>query len=782
MKLLFKIARNEFRHLFYSPIAWFLIIVFLVQCAIFYANPIYDRALLQDMILRNHPRPKFLSSPESLTLKIFLGGGIFYYAISNLYLFIPLLTMGLISRENNSGTIKLLYSSPVPLQQIVLGKYLGIMLYNLLLIAIIGIFMITGMFNITNVDYGILLSATLGFYLIVCTYSAIGLFMSGLSNYQMVSALASFTVIFILSRIGGLWQKYDLVRDLTYFLSLQNRTGKMLMGLITSKDVIYFMVVSGMFVGFTLIKLRNGREDTPWYIKMGRYAAVFALTLLTGYISSRPALTGYWDTTANKINTLHPRTQQIIKELGDSTLEVTLYTNMTDRNAAYGLPEIRNVSYLGTFWESYLRFKPGISFKYEYYYDTDAKGTDSALYKMMPGKSLPQIASELADAMDLDVSKFKTPAEMRKLIDLQPEGYRLVMQLKYRGRTTFLRTFEDGAVWPDEQNVNAAFKYLLGADMPKILFVSGELERNIYKTGEREYAVHTSLKVVRRALVNVGFEVDTINLATQNIPQNITALVLADPKMDLSPAVYDKLKNYIRAGGNMVITGEPGKQYVLNPLLQQIGVQLMNGQLVQPTYNETPDKVKPYLAAASAGLAEDPGTLALRKMQEVHYTDDSIRTLMPGVAGITYTSDSGFTIAPLAMTDPDRAWLKAGPLVNDSTLPPFSPQEGDQKATSFSTAVQLARTIAGKEQRIAVFGDADFLGNRRFGENFFGIAFYSWVAYNQFPVYTPRPMAKDTSLRINGSNAGIQKFVYLWILPGVILLLGVILLIRRKRK
>ena len=84
----------------------------------------------------------------------------------------------------------------------------------------------------------LLLSAALGFYLLTCAYTAIGLFMSSLTSYQIISAIGTFAVIFILSRIGGLWQKIDFVRDLTYFLYLSGRTAKMLTGLIASKDLI----------------------------------------------------------------------------------------------------------------------------------------------------------------------------------------------------------------------------------------------------------------------------------------------------------------------------------------------------------------------------------------------------------------------------------------------------------------------------------------------------------------------------------------------------------------
>lgn len=778
MKLLFKIAKNEFRHLFYSPIAWFLLIVFLVQSAIFYTIPVLNGALLQDMASKNGNTLKGALNQESLTYHLFLRGGLFTYAIGNLYLFVPLLTMGLISREANNGTIKLLYSSPVQLRQIVFGKYLGIMLFNLLLIGIVAIFMIVSAFQIVHVDDGLLLSAALGFYLIVCTYSAIGLFMSSLSNYQIVSALASFVIIFILGRIGTLWQKYDLVRDLTYFLSLQNRTGKMLSGLITSKDVIYFISVSCMFIGFTMIRLRNAREDKPWLLKAGRYALVFVATLMLGYISSRPRFIAYWDTTATQANTIHPRTQQLLKEFGDSTLEVTLYANLLDQNIHPGLPENRNASYMARFWEMYLRFRPDITFKYEYYYNT----ADSMVFKTMQGKNIHQIAAEYAESMDLDISMFKKPEEMNRLIDLRPEDYRLIMKLKYKGRTELVRTYLDGTIWPDEQNMNAAFKHLLNAEVPKVLFVTGGLERNIFKTGEREYAAHTSLKLSRPALVNVGFNVDTINLATQDIPAGISSLVLADPKMDLPPVVMTRLRNYVNSGGNMLITGEPGKQYVLNPFLRELGVQLMDGQLVYPTYNETPDKVISVHTNATAGLAEETAMTGMRMAKEKGIKSDPVTTMTPGVAAVSYAKDSLFKVTPLALTDSGRTWLKMSGLVIDSTLPPMNPQEGDIKLPSFSTIVALTRNINGKEQRIAVCGDADFMSNLRYSAGPLRNALYSWMDDNRYPVYTPRRLPLDIKLTINAETAGIQKTFFIWIFPGLILVSGIVVLIRRKRK
>lgn len=774
MKIIFKIAKNELRHVFYSPIAWFVMIVFGLQCAIYFSSPLYGVANWQEIMLKNSPKFK---GDNALTYTIFIFGGVFYNVVSNLYLFIPVLTMGLISREVSNGSVKLLYSSPVSLWEIVLGKYLGIILYNVILVSILGIFMIAGVINIKHVDYGMLLSAALGLYLLICAYSAIGLFMSSLSTYQIVSALSTFIIIFALSHIGGIWQRYDLVRDLTYFLSLQNRIYKMLEGLIISRDLIYFILVAAMFVAFTFIKLQGGRDARPWYIKLGRYTIVISVVLLLGYFSSRPLLTAYFDTTATKRNTIPREMQQLIEDMGDSTLEVTLYTNLLGGGLERGMPETRNADYMVNMWEPYLRFKPGIVFKYEYYYDADSLGRDSVIYK-----DLRQMAASKADAIDADLSMFKSPEQMHSIINLQPEGYRLVMQLKYRGRTEMLRTFDDPFFWPDLSNVSAAFKRLLKpAGIPKVFFVTGELERDIYKTGNREYAMHSAAKYSRGALVNTGYDADTLNLETQDIPAGSSALVLADPKMELSNIVQNKLRQYTARGGNLFIMGEPGKQYVLNPFLKQLGVQLLNGQLLEPTYDETPDKVLPYLTASSSHLQKELSWIAKALVSG----KDTLKVMTPGITDINYTTDSTFTVQPLLTTVPGRVWLKRGDLVIDSTLPPFNPENGDVKATSFSPVIQLTRQLNGKEQRIVVAGDADFASNMRLpvlSNAGFLMPVYSWLCYNKFPVSMTHIPPRDTLLRVGEANAYVQRIVYMWVLPAIILLAGIILLVRRKNK
>jgi ABC-2 type transport system permease protein len=133
------------------------------------------------------------------------------------------------------------------------------------------------------------------------------------------------------------------------------------------------------------------------------------------------------------------------------------------------------------------------------------------------------------------------------------------------------------------------------------------------------------------------------------------------------------------------------------------------------------------------------------------------------------------------MTVGQRTWLKAGPLVVDSADIVFSPQEGDAKG-AFPTALSLTREINGKEQRIIICGDADWMSNLRGGGGAISRGIFSWLDYNKFPTYTPRTDPEDSLLLIGPGTAKVLKIVYVWVLPALVLLMGTVLLIRRKRK
>lgn len=209
MRTIYKIARTELRTLFYSPVAWFILIIFTFQVSMDFSDSLDYLVRMKMMGYQNW----------GLTTQIFSStGGLFPVVQNYLYLYLPLLTMGLMSRELGSGSISLLYSSPVTNRQIILGKFLSMMLYGLLLVLILVVFIVFVAFSINDVDFPLILSGLLGVYLLICAYAAIGLFMSSQTSYQVVAAMGTLAILAFLNFVGRMWQDIEFVRDITYWL------------------------------------------------------------------------------------------------------------------------------------------------------------------------------------------------------------------------------------------------------------------------------------------------------------------------------------------------------------------------------------------------------------------------------------------------------------------------------------------------------------------------------------------------------------------------------------
>ncbi len=795
MKTILRVAKTELRTLFYSPIAWFLMVVFFIQCGLKYVGTIKNIARTQEL------GGMEINLLNNLTSGIFAGfSGLFPTVIQVLYLYIPLLTMSLISRETGSGTIKLLYSSPVKMREIILGKYLAMMVYCLLLAAIVSVYVISGILHIKHPETGMLMTGLLGFYLLLCAYSAIGLFMSTLTTYQVVAAIASFIMIGILSYIGDLWQRVAFVRELTYFLSISGRTQKMLAGLLTTKDVVYFILIVFIFLGFSTLRLKGGMESKPWTVKALRYAGVLAVAFLVGYITSIPGFIGYYDATNTKTNTITPRVQQIIKDLGDDPMEVTAYANLVEPHYYLGNPDSYKQNQ-GR-WDNYLRFKDNIGLKTVSYYDS-ALGFP-ALFQIYPGKTLKEIADQNAKKYDMELEDYLTPQQIRKTIDLRGESNRYVMQVKWKGEKAWLRVFDDSQTWPSETEVAVVLKRLQKARMPKVGFITGELERDIDKLSERDYKLLTNYAPFRHSMVNQGFDVQTVVLETEDIPADLSALVLADPRQELTTAARARLVQYINRGGNLLIAGEPGRQALMNPLLKELGIQMTEGLLIGETQYEPPTVLMQEL---------DPSVINLFKPL-AGFVKDSVPVSMSGAAGLTWTDSGAFTVQPLLKTKPHIVWNRIKPYDpelmvvarvdptastqaeiriraatgrnKDLGVVSFSPADGDIMGP-ITTAVSLSRKINNKEQHIIVASDADFLSTKEMGRdgtaNFaFSTGIFSWLTCGEFPILAVRDPAPDNRIKVTLKEAGVLRIIYIWVVPGILLVFGTVLLIRRKRK
>ena len=117
------------------------------------------------------------------------------------------------------------------------------------------------------------------------------------------------------------------MREITYWLSLGGRASTFIKGLICSEDILYFVLMSVMFLCFAILKLQLRRESCSFAGKAARYLGVFLAAVFLGYLTSRPTMKWYHDSTHTKSNTLTQASQDSVAQL-DGGLKITTYVNL----------------------------------------------------------------------------------------------------------------------------------------------------------------------------------------------------------------------------------------------------------------------------------------------------------------------------------------------------------------------------------------------------------------------------------------------------------------------
>ncbi|MDQ0106758.1 ABC-2 type transport system permease protein [Chitinophaga terrae (ex Kim and Jung 2007)] len=767
MRRIYKIAKAELFTLFYSPIAWMILVVFTFQTGMVFTGLLQQVLRSQETGFGN----------AFITANIYTGQLGLLTAVQNyLYLYMPLLTMGLMSRELSSGSIKLLYSSPVTSSQIIRGKFLAMMIYSFLLLSVILVYVVISMFYVEHFDLPSVLSGLLGIYLLMCAYAAIGLFMSSLTSYQVVAALGTLVLLAALSYMNKVWQDISFVRDITYWLSISGRCNEMINGLICSEDVLYFVIVIVMFLTLSIQKLQANRTHQPFALVWGKYSLVVLAAMALGYATSRPVLMAYYDATATKRNTLTPNSQAIMAKLTGG-LTITTYVNLLDREFYNGKPSVVNED--KDRLKQYIRFKPEMKLKYVYYYDEPSN--NPRLNFVYKGKSLAEMAKREAEIGEYDLDMFLTPAEIRKKINLKDEGNTFVRLVeRENGQKAWLRIYDDIFKFPGEAEVSAMFKRMV-MKLPRIGFLDGQGERKIEGDRAKDYTLFSSVKTFRYALTNQGCDVESLDLSgDKQIPKEVDIIVIADMKEAMDSTVKKKLDAYIAAGGNLFLTLKPGSEE-MEKFIAQFGLKTVPGQLVQPKQDVAGNVVMCVPTNAAKGLAE-----IFKMMEQRHQYVGMVKA-----AGLELAEDKGFKATPIMRTiDTMKTWneVKTIDFVNDSAT--YDPSAGE-RLDSFVTVMALTRKVGAKEQRIMVLGDADCISNegmtppiRRYGTANFSLipGTFHWLSYGTVPVDVSRPPSLDNETTLTKASLKVVKYSLLYVLPGLLLIGSSILLIRRKRK
>lgn len=179
------------------------------------------------------------------------------YTFSNLFtamvFLIPIITMRLMSEEKKQKTDQLLFTAPVSLPTVVLGKYFSALCMILLCESVTILYTLVISF-FTRPNFGIIAGNFLGLFLISGAFAAIGLFLSSVTENQIIAATGSFGVgvFFLLLDTIARSIPVSAVNKLLLNISFMQKYNNFTAGVLELRDVVFFISVIFTFLFLTV--------------------------------------------------------------------------------------------------------------------------------------------------------------------------------------------------------------------------------------------------------------------------------------------------------------------------------------------------------------------------------------------------------------------------------------------------------------------------------------------------------------------------------------------------
>ncbi len=249
MNNIFTIAITEFKRMFNSPFAWSVLAILQFILGMIFLTRIDDfTGFYQQQIatIENAPGATFF-----IVSPVYLWAGIIMLAV------MPILTMRSFAEERMNQTLTLLRSSPLSSLQIVLGKYLGLLLFVILFIAMLSLLPIALSYG-TEIDWGMIFTSSLGLFLLLASFTAAGIFLSSLTSQPVIAAISTFGFLMFLVMLYLSGGSQTNGSELFIYLSHFSHFETFVRGVIDTSDIVYYLL---FIVGFLVLAVRKLDND-----------------------------------------------------------------------------------------------------------------------------------------------------------------------------------------------------------------------------------------------------------------------------------------------------------------------------------------------------------------------------------------------------------------------------------------------------------------------------------------------------------------------------------------
>ena len=672
-------------------------------------------------------------------LNLYGGSAHVNYAYASVvYLFsitIPFLTMRTFAQEFRDRTDQLLFTAPVSLRSIVLGKYLACV--TLFLVPVI----IAASFPLLLTGYGDVAVAEayttlLAYVLYGLAAIAIGIFLSSLTNNVVVAAVLTAVVLFLGYTMGGFGELLGVSVLKRFFdaFHLQARFLVMENGVISLRSVFYFLSIAAAFLIFTVLRLRgvqSGRRGDPAAFRRRMVCLAVTVVLTVGLnigFACLPDSVTEHDVTMRDFHLLTDQTKNFLAGLDrDVTIHVYKKESEADMNTVKLLKNYTAYEHITVEYVD-----PALSPRFPMNYNANgfSEGslvvTSDTTFRIINAESIYTYTD--AGMADYGAS---------------PDGFDL------------------------EGLLSSAIDYVTTDRIPMVYEISGHGE--LLLTGDFASALsRENVKLQEINLVSTGF-----------IPKDADLVLILAPAEDYSEAEIGALRDYLDGGGHIYVqlqwTKEEEKN--LHGLLAEYGIEVKNGivsEVDSDLYFQEPYYLIPEIR--STAVTEDlAGNIALSAMSVgLKSTDPAVETILKTSTGAWLKKD------PTESSDPGKSEEDE---TGEYLLGVFRQWTVD--LTPADAAAGTARIT--REAQLTVFGSPymtmDAIDSYISGMNRkLFISIMDHMVTRPALIYVPIKTYSVQYVVVPNSDALFFGVILSGVIPGVLLIAGVVIWILRRRR
>ncbi len=256
MRNIYFIALKELRSSVNSPVAFVMITIFTALIGYYFYNIF---ASFSTISFQAQSNPMMAKQYGALNVTEFVVRPFFSIMSILLLIMLPMLTMRAFAEEKKSGTMELLLTFPVKDIEALLGKYFGCLaIYVVMLTLTIPCILLLEWFG--DPELGVIVAGYIGMLLVGSAFIALGLFMSSLSENQIVAAVLSFASLMVLYVIGfSAAYAGETVGTVMSYISITTHFESFAKGVIDTSDINYYIIFTIFFMFLSMRSLESKR-------------------------------------------------------------------------------------------------------------------------------------------------------------------------------------------------------------------------------------------------------------------------------------------------------------------------------------------------------------------------------------------------------------------------------------------------------------------------------------------------------------------------------------------